>query len=133
MALDALRKAQEAAGAPPQPRRGHFAQTAFRGHDGTIYPSGPYHNIDLLPANARTYGFTDGFLGHDGQFYDRKQAAAALEAAAPNDWRRATNSGDVVDEVHSNNWVGAKEVVHGADAAIDEMLERKRPHPAGFR
>lgn len=124
VALDALRKAQQTGSEGGARPRGHFAQAAFKGPDGTIYPSGPFHSSDALPNEDMWHKVTDGFLGHDGKFYDRKQAAAKIAAAAPGHWQREK-------QLHSDNVVTGEEAVHGAGAALDELASG-RPHPAGF-
>ena len=53
-----------------------FKEAAFRGKDGHVVGTGPFHDIDRIPT-----GFDiadEGFLGLDGNFYDRSQAAAMV-------------------------------------------------------
>lgn len=105
---------------------GHFAQTAFR-HlaTGQVFPSGPFHNIDNLPNGEDDMSSVEaGFIGHDGVFYNRKQAG---QVVADRLKLKGQRGDDVRDGLHSDDKVGRKETVAGAGAALRGPLGKIEP------
>ncbi len=58
-----------------------FAQAGFRTIDGKVWPSGPFHDVGVLPDDFELE--SEGFVGHDGSYYTRAEATAMLQAANP--------------------------------------------------
>jgi len=55
-----------------------FREAAFKGKDGRVVGTGPCHDLNQLPQDFEIH--SEGFLGKDGNFYDRHEAAAIVGA-----------------------------------------------------
>lgn len=53
-----------------------FKEAAFLAANGTVYTTGCFHDIDAIPADAEIV--SEGFMGHNGQYYSRHDAAEVL-------------------------------------------------------
>jgi hypothetical protein len=63
---------------PASYKRGVVREAGFLGEDGSIVGSGPIHDYGRLPAGFKVK--QEGYVGHDGKFYTRDQAADAVDA-----------------------------------------------------
>lgn len=50
-----------------------FREAGFKAKDGRVQGTGPFHDITALPEDFLIDA--EGFIGHDGHFYDRRDAA----------------------------------------------------------
>lgn len=109
MSLKTLRKSWPLA-------KGIFAQVAFQGHDGSVVGTVPFHDLDALPEGFQVA--QEGFLGHDGKFLNRLEAAAHA---------RTLTANPVPDNLHSDTPVGQKgtpnyQVVSGAATGARQAM-----------
>jgi 8-oxo-dGTP pyrophosphatase MutT (NUDIX family)/GNAT superfamily N-acetyltransferase len=66
-------------------KSGEFQQAGFRHRDTQkIYPTGPFHDILQLPGaeDSDLDQYDAGFIGNDGKFYTREEAAHLLKVKA---------------------------------------------------
>ncbi len=57
-----------------------LVHAAFRTTSGTVYGTGHFHNIDLLPSHVDCGSLEEGFLASNGEFLTRQQASEELHA-----------------------------------------------------
>lgn len=58
-----------------------FRAAAFQGQDGTVYETGPFHDVDALPKGVEVSA--EGFVDREGKFHTRAQAAELLHFDHP--------------------------------------------------
>lgn len=77
-----------------------FKEAAFLGSDGTVYPTGPFHNIDHVPESVEIAD--EGFVDHAGKFYNRQQASTIVNSKTPvqsEEMFQQTKSQDEIDRI----------------------------------
>lgn len=77
----------------------HIVQTAFRMPNGTVIPSGPFHNIEVIPDELLTDitldNISNGFLTDEGNYLTRKEAARLTKMKKPRRQQGALHSFNV--------------------------------------
>lgn len=92
--------------------KGHFAQAGFMDLHGKVVGTGPFHNVDELPPGFQVH--KEGFIGHDGRFFDREQAAAHVKGPMSRP-----------HELHSVETIGNQPAVSGAHQALMQRIRAK--------
>ncbi len=58
-----------------------FRAAAFESSSGTVYETGPFHDVEALPPGTEIT--QEGFVDHDGRFFSREAAAEVLQMDHP--------------------------------------------------
>lgn len=114
----------------PQPPKWAKKNTPFRSaafkhkQTGQIVETGPHHDIMQLPGGEDTFeDYIDGFMGHDGNFYDRDQAAQKVKLGIK-------ESPKPTGETYNRTWLDSFDPEAGmwkSEDGIKAMLESPDP------
>lgn len=58
-----------------------FRAAAFQAQDGTVYETGPFHDVDALPKGVEVSA--EGFVDREGRFHTREQATEVMHLDHP--------------------------------------------------